>query len=124
MNASARTRTFPGVVALTLSLAVTVLGGCADQQTDPASNAPGPVVQVSGMTYTPATLTVEPGTTVTWKFNDRGRAHNVQSVSTAEPVLRSPLMKTGTFTFTFDEPGTYDYTCELHPDMRGTIVVR
>jgi len=36
----------------------------------------------------------------------------------------SGTLATGdSFTFTFDEPGTYTYFCELHPQMTGTIVV-
>lgn len=83
----------------------------------------GPVVEVKNMAYTPATLTVAVGETVTWNFDDRGVTHDVVGVDDARSVLRSPLMQTGSFTHTFTEPGTYEYTCSLHPDMRGTIVV-
>ncbi|NLE79286.1 MAG: copper-binding protein [Rhodococcus sp.] len=124
MTTPSRTRTLTSVAALSLTLAVTTLSGCADQQTEPETTATGPVVEVAGMAFSPSTLTVEAGTTVTWEFNDGAVTHNVQSVDGEESVLRSPWMKTGTYTFTFDEPGTYDYTCELHPDMRGTIVVQ
>lgn len=76
------------------------------------------------MAYSPATLTIDAGETVTWEFDDRGIAHDVVGTGDAETELRSTLMSTGTFTHTFTDPGTYDYTCSLHPDMRGTIVVR
>lgn len=75
------------------------------------------------MAYTPATLTVKVGETVTWNFDDRGVLHDVVGIGTAEGELRSRLMQTGSYTHTFTEPGTYEYTCSLHPEMTGTIVV-
>jgi plastocyanin len=33
------------------------------------------------------------------------------------------LTEGGEFSFTFDEAGTFAYFCEVHPTMRGTIVV-
>jgi plastocyanin len=37
--------------------------------------------------------------------------------------FQSEIISEGSFTHTFDEPGTYDYACTLHPNMRGTIEV-
>lgn len=44
----------------------------------------------------------------------------------AEPHLWDSGTKTaGTFSFTFDSPGTFVYRCQIHPDqMRGRITVR
>ncbi|WP_349307285.1 plastocyanin/azurin family copper-binding protein, partial [Rhodococcus sp. IEGM 1379] len=50
--------------------------------------------------------------------------HDVRGLGSARSLLRSPLKKSGTYTATFTEPGTYDYTCTPHPDMRGTVVVQ
>lgn len=76
------------------------------------------------MAYSPASITVSVGDTVTWKFDDRGVPHQVLGVGDAKSVLASPLQTTGSFTHTFTAPGTYDYTCSLHPDMTGTVIVR
>jgi hypothetical protein len=35
----------------------------------------------------------------------------------------SPFPLLGSFTVTFNEPGTYDYFCAFHPGMFGQIVV-
>ncbi|MGW5151631.1 cupredoxin domain-containing protein [Rhodococcus koreensis] len=111
-------------VALAASISMTaVVSGCSS----PAEEAPeaptGPVVQVANMAYAPSTITVRAGDTVTWNFDDRGVTHDVVGVGAAKSVLRSRLMQTGTFAYTFTEPGTYEYTCSLHPDMTGTVVV-
>lgn len=75
------------------------------------------------MAFSPSSISVKVGDTVTWTFDDQGIAHNVVGTGDADGVLRSPLSKSGTYTHTFTEPGTYHYTCSLHPDMRGTVIV-
>lgn len=82
------------------------------------------MVTISGMAYSPASITVNVGDTVTWVFDDNGMAHDVNGLGDAKGKLRSPLKKSGTYTYTFTEPGTYDYTCTPHPEMRGTVVVK
>lgn len=89
-----------------------------------ATEVDGPVVTVTGMAYSPASVTVKVGETVTWVFDDNGMAHDVVGLGTARSTLRSPLKKSGTYTATFDEAGTYDYTCSPHPDMHGTVIVQ
>ena len=78
---------------------------------------------VANFSFTPATLTVTTGTTVTWRFDQPSAPHNVVSLATP-PVFNSGTPKgTGTYSFTFTAPGTYDYVCQVHPSMRGTVVV-
>lgn len=39
-------------------------------------------------------------------------------------AFHSGVVSSGeTFTFTFDQPGTYDYFCQIHPEMTGTITI-
>ena len=70
----------------------------------------------------PGTLTVKRGTTVTWTNKD-DEPHTV--VSEADPKLwKSPPLDTDdSFSFTFNEAGTYKYFCSVHPRMQGTVVV-
>ena len=76
--------------------------------------------------YLPYEATVAVGTTVTWS-NDDTAAHTVTSGSVSAGttgVFDSGLfMSGGTFDFTFDEAGTYDYFCMVHPWMTGMIHV-
>jgi plastocyanin len=58
---------------------------------------------------------------VTWT-NDDPAQHTVTSVDGA---FDSEVLDVGgRFAFTFDKRGTYDYRCNLHPDMTGTVKVR
>lgn len=67
-------------------------------------------------------VTVAVGTEVVWTNND-SMDHSVEfTADTGIPT--SPDMAQGdTYSFTFTEPGTYQYICGIHPQMRGTIVV-
>jgi len=71
-------------------------------------------------TFVPARLTVKAGTTVTWR-NEDDIPHTVTS---AARLFRSKALDTDdSFSFTFTEPGIYEYFCSLHPRMTATIVV-
>jgi plastocyanin len=46
-------------------------------------------------------------------------------VASQDGLFRSAALDTNeSFSFRFDKPGTYRYTCTIHPRMVGTIVVR
>lgn len=74
-----------------------------------------------GNGFTPATLTVPAGTTVTWGNNDV-TAHTVTSDT---GLFNSNNLNAGnTFQVKFDNPGQYKYHCTIHSFMTGTIVVQ
>jgi plastocyanin len=47
----------------------------------------------------------------------------IVSITAGSIVAGSRHVSEGTFHHRFDEPGTYDYVCTLHPNMTGTIEV-
>jgi amicyanin len=78
-------------------------------------------VTIDNFFFTPATLTVKAGTTVTWTNKD-DIPHGIGSANNA--FKKSPALDTDdSYSFTFATPGTYQYFCYLHPKMVGTIVV-
>jgi plastocyanin len=80
-------------------------------------------VKIDNFSFGPATLTVAPGTTVTW-INRDDIPHTV--VSTDDPkTFKSKVLDTDEkFSFTFTKPGTYSYFCSIHPKMTATVVVK
>lgn len=76
--------------------------------------------------YIPLNLQVKVGTTVVW-VNDDNVLHTVQSQDEdGNPigVFNSNVLNTGErFAFKFDESGTYDYFCTLHPWRVGQVTV-
>jgi plastocyanin len=92
----------------------------ADAQAVPA-NAEADAVKIDNFTFSPATLTVAPGTTVTWT-NDDDIPHTILG---KEKGFRSKPLDTGNeFSFTFATAGEYAYFCSLHPHMVGKIIVK
>ena len=79
------------------------------------------VVMVSRADFSPATLTIAVGSTVIWK-NTSQVAHTVTSDDGTFDSGNLPAG--GTFRFTFTTPGKFDYTCNYHPWMTGTIIVQ
>ena len=87
-----------------------------------AQDAAASGVSIDNFTFTPQTLTVKAGTTVTWTNND-DIPHGIASDNNA--FRRSKALDTGDkFAFTFTTPGTYKYFCYVHPHMTGTILVQ
>jgi plastocyanin len=78
-------------------------------------------IHIKNNAYLPAKITVAMGTTVTWINDDEDMTHNV--VSTGK-VFESKVFGTGGhYSFTFATPGTYEYLCSIHPEMRGKVIV-
>ena len=104
----------PCVGALLLSAA----GPCVVAAAAPEAST---VVLAKDFMFAPTAITVAAGSTVTWTNRD-DEPHTVVS---AEGLFRSAAMDTDeSFSFRFEKPGTYRYTCSIHPRMVGTIVVR
>lgn len=78
-------------------------------------------VKIDNFSFSPATLTVAVGATVTW-INRDDIPHT--AVST-DGVFKSKTLDTDEkFSSTFTKAGTYPYFCSLHPKMTGKIVVQ
>ncbi len=89
----------------------------------PSSAAPLDSTQIviKDLGFTPNSLTVKAGSTVTWANMD-DEPHTVVSDT---GLFRSGAMDTNeSFSFKFDKTGTYHFTCSIHPRMVGTIVVQ
>ena len=67
--------------------------------------------------FKPAAITVRAGDPVTWRWEGRA-PHNV-----AGDGFRSEDLTSGTFKHAFQNPGTFEFTCTLHPGMSGRVVV-
>ena len=66
--------------------------------------------------FDPANITVEPGTTVTWVQS----GNNPHTTTSYDGLWDSGMIEGGsggTFSFTFEEPGTFDYFCIPHEDL-------
>jgi plastocyanin len=70
--------------------------------------------------YDPASLTVTAGSTVTWV----NQGTTAVTVTSPDGLFDSELLAPGgSFSYTFDTPGTFRYFCVPYPHMKGEIVV-
>jgi len=78
-------------------------------------------IQIDNFHYTPPSLVVAPGTTVTWTNAD----DSPHTVREKDGKFKSAALDTDdTFSQTFAAPGEYEYFCSIHPYMTGKIVVK
>jgi plastocyanin len=77
-------------------------------------------VILSELIFSPKSLTVSAGTTVTWS-NNEAVTHTVTSDATL--FDSGDLTKGQTYKYTFSTAGTYAYHCKYHSGMTGTIIV-
>lgn len=75
-----------------------------------------------GHKYSPDTISVKQGTTVTWTNIDADERHSV-TVDGGEGPDSALLAKGQSYTYTFTKVGTVSYHCEVHPDMHGKVIV-
>ena len=78
-------------------------------------------IVVKDFMFSPTPVTVKAGSTVTW-VNMDDEPHTV--VSNTKMFRSGALDTKESFSFKFVEPGTYHFTCSIHPRMVGVIVVQ
>ena len=77
-------------------------------------------IDIQNFTF-PAQTEIAVGTTVTWTNRDPV----THTVTATDETFDSGMLSAGkSFSHAFDEEGTFDYTCMIHPVMQGRIVVR
>lgn len=89
-----------------------------------ASAVTGDMITIQNFAFSPATLTVAPGTTVTVTNKD-SVTHTVTATDSAKSFDTGDIP--GGSTVTFKAPataGTYAYICTIHTYMHGTLIVR
>lgn len=91
---------------------------CAsDDLVDRSASTDGATIGVTDYQFEPADTRVHVGDTVTWVW-DSAAQHNVVGEG-----FQSVEQSSGTFEHTFEQPGTYEYACTIHPGMEGGVVV-
>lgn len=115
------------------ALAALVLAACGGEDSDGAPSAADQGAAVTEFTIVAENIAwdldrivVPAGREVTATIDnrDRGILHNLHVKSPGDPkteLEKGPV--TRTLRFTVDEPGSYEFLCDAHPNMTGTVVV-
>ena len=78
-------------------------------------------VAIADFAFSPATLMITAGDTVTWTNEDQIEHTSTSTTGAFDSGL---LAQDESFSVTFTTQGTYDYLCTPHPSMTGQIVVQ
>lgn len=132
--------------SLTVLLALAGAAACGDDDGDAGdlsgsgdggtAEVPDDVVVLDGddvavaaidNTFRPENVQVAPGTTVTWSNDGRNDHDVLPAEGDAWGVEVDGFQPGDEYSYTFDEPGVYDYYCSIHgtktAGMIGTVVV-
>jgi plastocyanin len=121
-SSSKSTATTSTTAAATTSSTAGFAGSSTTTSAAPSAGPNG--VNIANYAFSPKSLTVKVGTTVSWKNLDQF-AHEVKS-ATGDPGTAFDLGSQAggkTVTHTFTAAGTYAYYCNIHNYMKGTVVV-
>lgn len=77
------------------------------------------LISIKNNKFLPQVITAQVGDTVEWTNEDTA-PHTV----TGGELNSARLAKGESYTVTLTKPGTIDYSCGIHPDMKGQVVVR
>ena len=125
MNKSTKWAVGLAVGAIVLAACSGSTGGstttAAPDVTTTSTSEDGDGVSIEDFAFGPDNIGVSVGETVTWTNNENGIGHTVVS---DDGLWQSDTLSPGdSFSFTFDQPGTYTYFCSIHPSMTATITV-
>ena len=117
------------LLAIFVVIAVTP-SAFADHTTATVTNAPGSSVpgceETADGCFIPSMVTLDVGSEVIWENSDTA-AHTITSGTPMEGpdgIFDSSLVMAGSsFSHVFEEEGSYDYFCMVHPWMQGMVMV-
>jgi plastocyanin len=122
------------VLALGLVAAAGLFAACGGASAAPATQAPaatapatsGPTVVAKDMKFQQPSVTVPAGTAFSLVFdNQEGAPHNIAiSDASGASVFKGEIVSNAKVTYSVPAltAGSYPFICEVHPDMKGTIV--
>lgn len=91
-------------------------------ETNPSQPSNSSTVTIADMAFSPSSITVKKGTTVTWTNND-SMAHTVTATNNQDGPDSGNIAAGAKYSFTFNTVGTFKYDCTYHPTMTGTVEV-
>ena len=108
------------MIILTLSVAMLIgFTSCSTSKTTGTTTS-GSTVNIVNFSFVPGTLPISVGTTVTWTNSDSTTHHVASDTGVFDSGDMAP---NATFSYTFNNTGTFPYHCAIHTYMKGTIVV-
>ncbi|MBR7827332.1 cupredoxin domain-containing protein [Actinospica sp. MGRD01-02] len=121
-------RRLTATLAAPLAASALLLAGCSSStnsttSTGTTSAAAADTIVIKNFAFSPATLTVAPGTKVT-VMNEDSVTHTLTSTASPHAFDTGDIAAGATMTFTAPgKAGSYPYICTIHTYMHGTLTV-
>jgi plastocyanin len=108
-----------------LLVSVVAVGCASPSRGSPSPAVAGTQISIKGFAFNPNQPSVAKGATITWT-NEDGTTHTVTSGVPGTPSgkFNQSLDAGKAFSFTFADTGTYEFFCNIHQSMRGTVTVK
>ncbi len=105
-------------------LVCVLIAGCGGAEASGATATQAPnVILVTDNQFSPPVLQVAKGTKVTWQFAGKN-AHSVVAKFGLSEVATAQYKGSGSYSFTFNDNGSYAYQCGVHGSaMAGRVIV-
>lgn len=120
---TSRRFSFTLVVAVVLTIATL---GCSSSSSSSPPDVDAPAiaatVNITDGRFDPRVLDVEIGGSVMW-INDDVTSHDLKFMA-PNKISSGAIKPGGAWIHTFSSAGTYDYYCDIHNTMKGSVVVR
>jgi len=107
--------------------AVLLVAGCSTSPDSKTSTNQTFDIFTVGDSFSPFFATVNAGDTVRWNFagGSDGQGHNVRFTPAGSGAPSDiNVLKTGTASRVFATRGTFNYVCDVHPGMNGSVTVQ
>ena len=114
------------LLALVLGLTVIFSAGASCYKSgNPSSAKPVSTssVSIKNMAFDPISISVSSGSVVTWTNNDT-TSHQIITDGNLTDLESGVLDPGATYSFTFNQAGTFLYHCNIHPSMKGQVTVK
>ncbi|OFW52902.1 MAG: hypothetical protein A2163_07515 [Actinobacteria bacterium RBG_13_35_12] len=126
------------IITLSILFLLFILVSCQTDTSQPATETETPgetittqtegevQIEMKNSRFSPEVVTINQGTTVTW-VNEDTYSHTITSGGSGNEsgIFDSGNISSGgSFSYTFNDKGTYDYFCKIHSGMNGTIEVK
>ena len=124
------TPTFATLVLLAALVPIAAIGALSHANTGRPANSGSTAskvvtVEIRGFKFEPATVTIQAGETLEWKNEDIVPHTATADEGAQKPAFDSGTIQTGaTWRYITQKKGTYNYTCTLHPNMKGEVIVK
>ena len=104
------------------TLLIVSASGAHKHPTAMAQKHPTRTVSIQNFSFKPANITIKRGTKVKW-INKDSTAHTA-TANNGRSFDSGRLGPEQRYSHTFKSAGKKSYHCEIHPDMRGSVVVK